>query len=51
MSEKNDWRLLYQEEYLMNAELKKQYILSRQKNGTTTIVLFVGINSVRIKMI
>ena len=23
MSEKNDWRLLYQEEYLMNAELKK----------------------------
>lgn len=23
MSEKNDWRLLYQEEYLMNAKLKK----------------------------
>ena len=44
---KNDWRLLNQEEYLVNAKLIKTEYKSLLRSGITTTVLSVEINSAK----
>ncbi len=51
MTEKNDWRLLNKQEYLMNAKLKKSEYTKLSEKWDHDHCLFVGINSVRIKRI
>ncbi len=51
MLNKNDWRLTYQDEYLLNAELKKLNFWKNSKKQIIVTVLFVGKNSVKEKWI
>ena len=51
MLEKNDWRLLNQQEYLIKAKLKKAEYIKPSEKWDHDHCAFVGINSVKTKRI